>query len=145
MREFPRRLQHRTPGWVKPGALFHVRLRVAPSQAPPLTTPALAAPLLEAAARYHDLGRWWCDLMLLMPDHVHALVAFPGADMGGVIRDWKRGTARFQRVVWQENFFDHRIRSAADADEKWRYIRLNPVVKGLCADIRDWPWWWSGR
>ncbi|MDB6114553.1 MAG: hypothetical protein JWQ62_1498 [Lacunisphaera sp.] len=64
--------------------------------------------------------------------------------MTAIVRNWKRGAARFQGIKWQDNFFDHRIRSPKEAQEKWRYIRLNPVVKQLCASEDDWPHWWSG-
>ena len=99
---------------------------------------------MKAVADYHAAGRWWCDLFLLMPDHVHALLAFPHEPgMSVVIRNWKRGAARLQGVRWQENYFDHRIRTKAEAQEKWRYIRRNPVVKGLCVREEDWPHWWA--
>ena len=133
-----------TPGWVKEGALFHVRVRIAPECAMALTAPDLASKLLKSAVDYHIQSRWWCELFLLMPDHLHALLAFPrDPGMAVVVRNWKRGAARMQGVRWQDNFFDHRIRSKAEAQEKWLYIRLNPVVKGLCVKMEDWPYWWA--
>ena len=143
MREYPGRLFHNTPGWVREGARFHVRLRSDPAQSS-LIEPELARLLLDAVARYHALGHWWCELFLLMPDHAHAIMSFPREPgMTITVRNWKRGTKRFQRVQWQEGFFDHRLRSDEEADEKWHYIRRNPVVKNLCATEDDWPWWWS--
>ncbi len=65
--------------------------------------------------------------------------------MSVVIRNWKRAAARLQGVRWQENYFDHRIRTQAEAQEKWWYIRRNPVVKGLCQKEADWPHWWSAN
>ncbi|MBI2516879.1 MAG: transposase [Opitutae bacterium] len=145
MQEYPRRLQHNTPAWVKDGALFHIRVRASEEQKRSLIDAALGRELLAAAQRYHELSRWWCELFLLMPDHWHALLLFPREQgMASTMRDWKRGTARFQGVLWQENFFDHRIRTKKSGEEKWRYIRRNPAAKGLCAREGDWPWWWSG-
>jgi REP element-mobilizing transposase RayT len=145
MTGYPQRLHHDTPGWVRDGALFHVRLRVHAEYKQTLMECDLAQKLLAAAKRYHDSGRWWCDLILLMPDHVHALLAFPvQPGMSTVMRNWKRGAARMQGVRWQGNYFDHRIRTTAEGQEKWWYIRRNPVVKGLCASEEDWPHWWSG-
>jgi putative transposase len=121
-----------------------VRIRIDSTQSSLLTEPRLAQDLLDAAKRYHDLGHWWCEIFLLMPDHVHALLRFktePG--MAVVIGNWKRGTARFQGVRWQNNFFDHRVRGAAEVIEKWDYIRRNPVVKGLCAPEAEWPHLWT--
>lgn len=99
-RDFPGRLRHDVPGWVKSGAVFHVRIRIASVQVPPLTDEKLGAELLKAVQRYHELGRWWCRLVVLMPDHLHTLVAFPENEAGltDTVRDWKRGTARFQGV-----------------------------------------------
>ena len=127
MATFPRRLQHHVPGWVKDGALYHIRIRCSPHYPRSLADPDLAPKVLEAAQRYHTMGRWWCEMMLLMPDHLHALLAFPGAPgMAMTVRDWKRGVARFQGVQWQDNFFDHRIRHEKEGNEKWLYIRQNP-------------------
>lgn len=143
--EYPQHLHHATPYWVKDGELFHVRIRTDSSQRFPLTEAGLSRHLLEAAQRYHELGHWWCELFLLMPDHIHALLRFPREPgMTTMLSNWKRGTARFQGVRWQDNFFDHRVRNKAEAAEKWQYIRLNPVVKHLCRGEDDWPHWWSG-
>ena len=145
MGEYPQRLHHATPGWVKVGSLYHVRIRVDAAQAQPLTEPRLSKDLITAVQRYHQLGHRWCELFLLMPDHLHALFRFPGdPEMSTVVGNWKRSTARFQHVRWQDNFFDHRIRNKAEAAEKWHYIRLNPTAKLLCAREEDWPHWWSG-
>ena len=142
--DYPGRLRHGVPGWVKSGSVFHVRIRIAPEQTPPLTDPALAPDLLAAAQRYHQTGRWWCRLIVLMPDHLHALLSFPEtAGLATTVRDWKRATARFHGVRWQTNFFDHRLRSEGEADEAWLYFGQNPVVKKLVAQAGNWPWRWS--
>jgi putative transposase len=144
VRDYPNRLHHETPAWAGDGALFHIRIRAEPTQHPPLSSRPLAPQLLTAARRYHELSHWWCELFLLMPDHVHAIVAFPpDTPMTATLRNWKRGTTRFQHVEWQEGFFDHRLRATRDASEKWNYIRHNPVAKSLCAHDEEWPWWWS--
>ena len=144
MHEYPGRLYHNTPGWVKDGSLFHLRIRAERSQ-PSLVAGSLASELIRAVGRDHERGRWWCELFLLMPDHAHAIMAFPREwPMSEVIRNWKRGTARLQHVAWQEGYFDHRLRNEKEARETWDYICRNPVVKGLCSTEADWPWWWSG-
>ena len=145
VKEYPLRLHHNTPGWVKDGSIFHIRIRTDASQTVPLTVPALASDLLKSAKFYQAAGKWWCELFLLMPDHLHALLAFPPElGMAVTIREWKRGAARLQGVKWQMNFFDHRIRNAKLGKEAWDYIRRNPVVKGLSRDEDSWPYWWSG-
>jgi len=105
----------------------------------------MAGNLLRTARYYHEIGRWWCDLFLVMPDHLHALLAFPREPgMSTTILNWKRYATRFLGASWQENYFDHRMRTEKEASEKWWYIRNNPVAKELCENINDWPWWWGG-
>ena len=58
--------------------------------------------------------------------------------MSRTIGDWKRFHQRQKGVLWQDNFFDHRIRGQSELDEKSAYIRRNPVVKELCAKEDDW-------
>jgi putative transposase len=45
-----------------------------------------------------------------------------------------------RQPVWQEEFFDHVLRSDESYSEKWDYVRQNPVRVGLVADADDWPW-----
>ena len=47
----------------------------------------------------------------------------------------------------REGFFDHRLRSAQEFSEKYAYIGMNPVRKGLSARPEDWPHVirWSGE
>ncbi len=78
--------------------------------------------------------------ILIMPDHVHFIAVFSGeASMGKVVREWKRWIARETGVVWQNGYFDYRIRNDKDLDDKMEYIALNPVRKGLCGQAEDWP------
>jgi len=136
-----RRLHHHTPTWVEHDAIFHIRIRLTPDSATPLTDPRLARALLDSAIFYHQQATWYCHLFLLMPDHLHALLAFPfDRDMRLVIGRWKAGHVRTANLQWQDNFFDHRIRSPHELQLKAHYIRQNPVAKSLCAKADDWPW-----
>jgi REP element-mobilizing transposase RayT len=138
MEDSTRRLHHTTPVWVKPGANFHIRIR---TQGTDLTQPALARELLCSAAEYHRRQTWHSHLFLLMPDHLHAILAFPPErDMSVLIGKWKAWQTRSAAVKWQENYFDHRIRSDHEFHLKSAYIRNNPVVMALCSKPEDWPW-----
>ncbi len=76
-----------------------------------------------------------------MPDHLHALISFPPlSGMRIVVGRWKAWQTRQLGVLWQDNFFDHRIRNRREFELKADYIRQNPVVKGLCKNAADWPW-----
>lgn len=76
-----------------------------------------------------------------MPDHLHALLCFPQAEiLEEVISNWMKYIARTLAVVWQRDFFEHRIRDEVSLREKAEYIRQNPVRKGLIADPDKWPY-----
>ena len=40
---------------------------------------------------------------------------------------------------WQKGFFDHVLRSEESYENKWHYVRENPVRAGLVQDWTDWP------
>ena len=139
---FGRKLHHEVPSWVPDGSRFHIRIRVAPEFRLSLTEPEIAAKLLDSAKFYHAQQRWHATIFLLMPDHLHAILSFPAQEsMALVIGAWKRYQAKELGIVWQDNFFDRRLRNDAEADLQYDYIRNNPVVKGLCQHPDDWLWY----
>jgi REP element-mobilizing transposase RayT len=83
---------------------------------------------------------------VIMPDHVHLFVAFP--ETGLTLSEWIGGLKTvlgkhllrlgIQKPHWQEGFFDHVLRSAESYEQKWEYVRLNPVRAGLCDDPDQW-------
>ncbi|RYD30946.1 MAG: hypothetical protein EOP87_15680 [Verrucomicrobiaceae bacterium] len=110
-----------------------------------LTSDDLPGKIFSAISHYQQNRRWWPEIVLLMPDHLHALISFPweqGQGMGSVIGQWKRYTAKAFGIGWQRDYFDHRIRSDADHLASWAYIRENPVRSGLVGDYADWPHVW---
>ena len=129
------------PPWVADGALYFITIHCAVRERPQLTLPPAAEMLMESAAHYHHAGRWFARLFLLMPEHAHALLSFPHAEsMRKVVSDWKRYTARHAGVVWQRDFFDHRIRNDENWEIKAEYIRDNPMRKNLVMRRDEWPW-----
>jgi REP element-mobilizing transposase RayT len=144
-RVFPRRLHHEVPSWVESGSLFHIRIgHDREKKQTLLIDPLLAPALLDSAKFYEAKQHWHITLFLLMPDHVHALLSFaPGEIMSEVIRNWKRFHTRKHSIVWQDGYFDHRVRNDERGEElaiKMDYIRRNPVAAGLCAKAEDWLW-----
>ena len=76
-----------------------------------------------------------------MPDHLHAIIAFPrDPGMKPTVSEWKKYLARVHKISWQRDFFDHRLQNHHQEIEKMDYIHKNPVRKGLCERIEDWPW-----
>ena len=142
-RGFGGRLFHDVPEWARDDAIFHIRVRCAPG-CKALTEPETARTLLDSVRLYHERRRWCAHLFLLMPDHWHALLSIgPEAAMSRIVGEWKRYHVRQTGIVWQEGYFDHRLRNQLDElDAKADYIRRNPVARGLCAVVDAWPWLW---
>lgn len=137
------KLHHVPPPWVKAGEIFFLTVCTRQRGNLLLADPTMTSVLITAAQAYHE-RRWWCRLWLVMPDHVHGLVSLPvDQSLAAVVGDWKRFTKRHTRTEWQDNFFDHRVRSHEQLEEKARYIRENPVRAGLIDKATDWPWVWE--
>ncbi|OQW96656.1 MAG: hypothetical protein BWK77_03985, partial [Verrucomicrobia bacterium A1] len=140
-KKYPGKLYHKPPSRIGDGAVFHIRIRCLHRNPVPLTDSELARRLLESVQFYVGRRKWCNHLFLLMPDHLHALLSFaPTKSMAELIGDWKRYHETQHGVVWQDNFFDHRIRNDSELVEKAAYIRRNPVAVGLCASPEEWPW-----
>ncbi|CAN5682342.1 hypothetical protein BH09VER1_BH09VER1_03140 [soil metagenome] len=99
--------------------------------------------LLDAVRFYHAESKWWAHLVVIMPDHLHALLSFTSDDaFTDTVRTWKRWTARQFSLTWQRDFFDHRLRRDESYVEKSDYILQNPVRAGLVDDWEKWPHLW---
>ncbi len=66
--------------------------------------------------------------------------------MSNWIKMWKSVSSRqlkqsagAQPPVWQEDYFDRYPRSDESYEEKWWYVRHNPVRAGLVNDPEAWP------
>ena len=84
-------------------------------------------------------------------DHVHFFCA-PELDarpLSIFVGSWKQWTSKaitrnaalaLTPPIWQEEFFDHALRSSESYSEKWNYVRENPVRADLVASPDEWPW-----
>jgi REP element-mobilizing transposase RayT len=134
-------MAHQPPLWVETGAVFFVTVCCEQRGTNQLCIAPTAKILLDAAAHYHERQDWFLRQMLLMPDHVHALLApAPEKSLAALVGLWKRYTAGHAQVRWQKNFFDHRLRSGESWQQKSDYIRTNPVRAGLCREDETWPY-----
>jgi len=140
MNEFRRKqLPHTPPAWVKSGSEFFITICSEPKGSPLLLNNNRPERILESASFYNNSGKWFCSLMLIMPDHLHALISFPSdSDLTKTISSWKSYHTRNTGIKWQRNFFDHRIRNDKSHEEKAHYIRMNPARKGLCSRTEEW-------
>ncbi len=127
------------------GATFFITICCQQRGVNQLCRKEIADVLFETARRYHESERWYLELLLLMPDHLHMLTGICGdTSLSILIRDFKRMTSRAANVKWQRNFFDHRLRHDESETEKFEYIRQNPVRAGLIQDAEEWPFFLVG-
>jgi len=126
---------------VAEGSWFFITINCVPRGANQLCRAGVGDAVLAAMRSNHGKLAWHCRLCLLMPDHLHAILAFPPEPgMTATIKNWKKYLAVTEGMKWQRDFFDHRLRDPHELEEKASYILMNPVRKGLCERMEDWPW-----
>jgi len=136
-----KKLPHTIPQWVPDGSWFFITVNCAPPVKNQLCHADTGDPVLAAMKFNHERFVWHCRLCLLMPDHLHAIIAFPREPgMQTTVKNWKKFVAGKHGVDWQRDFFDHRLRDHHELEEKTSYILMNPVRKGLCERAEDWAW-----
>ncbi len=106
----------------------------------------------------HDQGtKAVIHAVVVMPNHVHLLLT-PLRDVSGnlyslveILQGIKSASAHsLNRAlgrsgpVWQEESFDHVLRSEEGLAEKLEYVRENPVRRGLVIRPEDYRWLWVG-
>ena len=136
---------HTPPSWVEDQAIFFITINCQLRGQNQLARRDIAEKLFESIDFHRQNKNWFPEIVILMPDHIHALMSFSWNDGKGiskVISNWKRYTARQWGVKWQSDFFDHRIRSENDHHQTWDYIRFNPVRAGLVDHFEDWDYVW---
>ena len=101
---------------------------------------------------------------VVMPEHVHLLISEPVKGTPSLVlkvlkqrvsRDLRRrrrrvpaGQRRFAFSsgdgdlprFWQARFYDFNVWSANKRKEKLEYMHRNPILRGLVAHPKDWPW-----
>jgi putative transposase len=136
-----KQLNHTTHFAARFGAIYFVTICCEKRGSNQLCREDMSKVLFDTARIYHEGGRWNLNLLLLMPDHLHALIGIDGRDsLSQLIRDYKRITAKLAHVQWQRNFFDHRLRHDESLAEKFAYTCQNPVRAGLLQDESEWPY-----
>jgi REP element-mobilizing transposase RayT len=81
---------------------------------------------------------------IVMPDHVHWLLALREGPLSRVVQQMKSNAARRLNALcgwpppfWQAGFFDHRLRSDEDLRRQAEYLLANPVRAGLVPTAAD--------
>ena len=109
-----------------------------------LGTPELAAYAEAPIIRGAEIGRYKLHAYVNMPNHVHILLDpyVPLSKISGVIKglsacEINASLGCTGQPFWQDESFDHWIRSSAEFDRVRRYIEWNPVRAGLVARPED--------
>jgi REP element-mobilizing transposase RayT len=103
----------------------------------------------------HDI-KYDLHAAVVMPDHVH-LIYTPLTDLqrqlvvslAEIMKAIKGSSAhainrQLERhgTVWQEESFDHVLRSSESLDEKITYVLENPMCRGLVKNWHEYRWLW---
>ena len=97
------------------------------------------------------------DAMVVLPDHLHAILTLPSGDADfplrwRLIKTWfsrhlPRGEHRRasridkgERGIWQRRYWEHLIRDEIDFARHVDYIHWNPVKHRHAARVVDWPY-----
>jgi putative transposase len=96
-----------------------------------------------------SLYGWLVGRYVVMPDHVHFFCATKTDEhpLSMFVGKWKEWTAKYAKrrhgvsmPLWQPEFFDHLLRGSESYEEKWMYVRDNPMRAGLVAPGDEWPY-----
>ena len=132
----------RVPDWLKwdQPVIYFLTFSVANRQKVLANELAFAA-FKAAIAR---LTKWNVIAAILMPDHVHLLIA--PVEREAMVGNGSGAIKRFMRQdlkatwQWQPGSFDRLLRSDESAEQKWQYMRENPVRADLVKESGDWPY-----
>ncbi len=101
---------------------------------------------LTTANRLTERGLWHIRAAVIMPDHLH-LLATPlknrdqsVGNLSGALKRWINKKFDKPSWEWQGGSFDRLLRANEQAEQKWNYMRENPVRAGLVERWEDWPW-----
>jgi putative transposase len=85
---------------------------------------------------------------VLMPDHLHWLIALQQGSLSELMRRIKGRSAKRvnalsgrQGKLWQDGFHDRALRREEDVLPAARYIVANPLRAGLVNRVGDYPLW----
>jgi len=105
------------------------------------------ATIVEETLLHFQGERYLLSAWCVMPDHVHTVVTpLDGRALSAVLQAWKSFSAhRINALlarngpVWQEESFDHVIRTPEAFRRFVAYVEANPVAASLCEHQEEWP------
>ena len=95
-----------------------------------------------------EADAWGVGKYVVMPDHLHLFCApRDGRNVtpGRWVQYWKALVSRRwprpkEQPIWQRSFWDTQLRRSERYEEKWEYVRANPVRKRLAEAPELWPY-----
>ena len=117
-----------------------------------LKQPAIAQLILASLECGARLGHYQMHSFVIMPNHVHLLLT-PHVSVSKLLGSLKASTARRANLLlqrcgqpfWQDESYDHVVRSGDEFRRIQRYIENNPVTAGLAATAEQYAWSSAGR
>ncbi len=116
---------------------------------PVLAAARLAGIIVDALRKAPSDHGWVVGRYVVMPDHIHFFCG-PAGDgarkLSSFVGFWKRSTGMAIRKSgeagfrWQSGFFDRLLRREDSYEQKWEYVRANPLRAGLIAPSGHWPY-----
>ncbi len=115
---------------------------------PILTSSIIADEIINSFRFSVEQQRIMLAAFMVMPDHWHGLFyvkppfTLPKLMHGFDTWIGSKSTSlvKEHKTIWQESYYDTRVRSAKQFAYVLHYIERNPVDKGLIANREDWPW-----
>jgi putative transposase len=135
-----KRLPHEIPLWVDPHKqIYFITVNCRERLRNQLALPEVAEKIFETVEHRQEQLLWWPHIFLCMPDHLHALLSFPPSDkpIRLIVSKWKQWTNKSLGLVWQDDFFEHRLRQGESRRQKADYILANPERAGLVSRPED--------
>lgn len=87
---------------------------------------------------------WLVGRYVVMPDHIHLFAGATGSAIAfdNWVRFWKSQFTKrcgLAEHCWRSDHWDRTLRSGNSYEEKWSYVRDNPVRHGLVKVAEEWP------
>ena len=88
---------------------------------------------------------WLVGRYVILPDHVHFFCAPNSREAPSLevwMRYWKsiatRNLGEPGGSLWQRHHWNRQLRKSESYDDKWEYVRSNPVRHGLVSEADAW-------
>ncbi len=93
---------------------------------------------------WREARAWLMGRYMILPDHIHFFAAATESNIeyDNWVQYWKSQFSKKHKNRdhrWLTDHWDTRMRSEQQYEDKWEYVRFNPVRHHLVAKPEDWP------